>query len=268
MNETVYHDGESGWVIRRLLSRLEERGAHVARPGQLRRIFLDRKNFVGVQLLGTSRMVAARYGILATQVDHLRSMMSEDFELRSKPGGWTFDVRFECAPEVIPPGLSTRMVVVESGAPLLEILREGPGLFRLRITLPMKDSTLARDEQRRIADRMIAVCQKFIPDLEYNLRKVVPDVRDPERTETVELPRLHPFDDLSRIPLDRLVYDETSTLPLETGVPNLFLIGEESLPALGIHGGFEVARKMFEILAKREQRPDLGQTETDQPGST
>jgi hypothetical protein len=264
VNDTVYHDGESGWVIRRLLSRLEERGAHVARPGQLRRIFLDRKNFVGVQLLGTSRMVAARYGILASQVDHLRSMMSEEFDLRSRPAGWTFDVRFECAPEVIPPGLSTRMLVVESGAPVLEILREGRGSFRLRITLPMKESTLVRDEQRRIAERMIAVCQKLIPDLEYNLRRVVPDVRDPERTETVELPRLHPFDDLSRIPLDRLVYDETSALPLETGVPNLFLIGEESLPASGIHGGFEVARKMFDILSKREQRPDLGLIQTNQ----
>ena len=259
VNSTVYHDGENGWVNRRLLSRLEEWGAHVARPGQLRRIFLDRKNFVGVQLLGTSRMVAARYGVLASQMDHLRSMMSEDLDLRSKPSGWTFDVRFECAPDVIPPGLGTRMLVVESGAPVLEVLREGRGLFRLRITLPMNESTLARDEQRRIAERMLAVCQRLIPDLEYNLRKVIPDVRDPERAETVDLPRLHPFDDLSRIPLERLVYDETSALPLETGVPNLFLIGEESLPSAGVHGGFEVAQKMFELLAKREQRPDLGQ---------
>ncbi len=264
VNGTVYHDGESGWVTRRLLSRLEEWGAHVARPGQLRRIFLDRKNFVGVQLLGTSRMVAARYGILACQLDHLRSMMSEDLDLRSKPSGWTFDVRFECAPDVIPPGLGTRMLVVESGAPVLEVLREGKGQFRLRITLPMSESTLARDEQRRIAERMLAVCQKLIPDLEYNLRKVVPDVRDPERAETVDLPRLHPFDDLSRIPLERLVYDETSSLPLETGVPNLFLIGEESLPSAGIHGGFEVAKRMFDLLAKREQRPDLAQTATPQ----
>jgi hypothetical protein len=256
---TLYHDGESGWVIRKLLSRLEEKGAHVAKPGQLRRIFLDRKNFVGVQLLGTSRMVAARYGILGSQVDHLRSMMSEDVDLKSCPAGWTFDVRFECAPEVIPAGLGTRMLVVESGAPVLEMLREGRGQFRLRIKMPMQESFLARDEQRRIAERMLAVCQKLIPDLEYNLRKVVPDVRDPERAETVDLPRLHPFDDLSRIPLDRLVYDESSTLPLETGVPNLFVVGEESLPAAGIHGGFEAARKMFELLAKREQRPDLGQ---------
>lgn len=264
VNGTVYHDGESGWVVRRLLSRLEEWGAHVARPGQLRRIFLDRKNFVGVQLLGTSRMVAARYGILASQLDHLRSMMSEDLDLRSKPSGWTFDVRFECAPEVIPPGLGTRMLVVETGAPVLEILREGRGLFRLRIVLPMSDKALVRDEQRRLAERMLAVCQKLIPDLEYNLRKVVPDVRDPERAETVDLPRLHPFDDLSRIPLERLVYDETSGLPLETGVPNLFLIGEESLPADGVHGGFEAAKKMFDLLAKREQRPDLVQVVTPQ----
>jgi hypothetical protein len=259
VNGTVYHDGESGWVVRKLLSRLQDWGAHVARPGQLRRIFLDRKNFVGVQLLGTSRMVAARYGILGSQVDHLRSMMSEEITLKSRPAGWTFDVRFECAPEVIPPGLGTRMLVIGSGAPVLEILREGRGQFRLRVTLPMQEAFLARDEQRRIAERMLAVCQKLIPDLEYNLRKVVPDVRDPERAETVDLPRLHPFDDLSRIPLDRLIYNESSMLPLETGVPNLFVVGEESLPAAGIHGGFEAAKKMFELLAKREQRPDLGQ---------
>jgi len=227
VNGTVYHDGESGWVVRKLLSRLQDWGAHVARPGQLRRIF--------------------------------RSMMSEEITLKSRPAGWTFDVRFECAPEVIPPGLGTRMLVIGSGAPVLEILREGRGQFRLRVTLPMQEAFLARDEQRRIAERMLAVCQKLIPDLEYNLRKVVPDVRDPERAETVDLPRLHPFDDLSRIPLDRLIYNESSTLPLETGVPNLFVVGEESLPAAGIHGGFEAAKKMFELLAKREQRPDLGQ---------
>jgi hypothetical protein len=195
-------------------------------------------------------------------MDHLRTMMSEDLDLRSRPSGWNFDIRFECAPDVIPPGLGTRMLVVEAGAPVLEILREGRGLFRLRITLPMNEMTLARDEQRRIAERMLAVCQKLIPDLEYNLRKVIPDVRDPERAETVDLPRLHPFDDLSRVPLERLVYDETSALPLETGVPNLFLIGEESLPSEGIHGGFEAAKKMFELVAKREQRPDLAQVAT------
>jgi hypothetical protein len=254
---TLYQDGEPGQVVRTLLKRLEAEGAHVARSGQLRRVFLDRKAFVGVQLSGTSRMTAGRHAIVGTHFDQVKPLLSEEIALSSKPTGWWFESRFECSPSVIPVGLGTRMVFVEKDAPVLEILRETPGRFKLRVQLPMKDASLARDEQRRMAGRMLGVCQGLIPDLEYNLRQMTPDLRDPERAETVDLPRLFPFEDLSRIPLDRRIYDESAGLPVETPVTNLFLVGDESEPGKGIRGAFDAALKVFDAVAKKDQRPEF-----------
>lgn len=254
--DTLYHDGPEGGVIQELLGRLRELGAHVASPRQLRRVFLDRKHFVGVQLIGNSRMVAARNAIVAGPMDLVRSMMSEEFSLNSTPTGWNFDIRVDCSPEVIPEGLGTRMIFVAGKAPVMEILRESAGRFRLRVQLPLQEIYLARDEQRRVGERMLAVCQSMIPDLEYNLRGLFPDLRDPERAETVELPRMFPFEDLSRIPPERLTYGDSPGLSVETPVPNLFVVGDESFPGAGIHGSFDAAKRVLEALAKKEQRQE------------
>jgi phytoene dehydrogenase-like protein len=96
----------------------------------------------------------------------------------------------------------------------------------------------------------------MIPDLEYNLRGLFPDLRDPERAETVELPRMFPFEDLSRIPPERLTYGDSPGLSVETPVPNLFVVGDESFPGAGIHGSFDAAKRVLEALAKKEQRQE------------
>ena len=45
--ETSYFDEAPGFVTQSLLSKLEREGATVVRPGNLRRIFIDRKTVVG-----------------------------------------------------------------------------------------------------------------------------------------------------------------------------------------------------------------------------
>jgi hypothetical protein len=255
--ETIYFEEEKGWLNRRLLKKLSEAGAHVARQSQLKQIFLDRKTFVGVQLAGTSRMIAAKNAILGAHFDYLKGFMNEPVSESSRPIGWNFDLRFECSPEALPLGMSTRMIHVEKDAPVLEIVQERVGRFRLSTHLPLQDRTLERGEQRRLAERMLKVCESLIPDLEYNLKSVSPDIRDPERVETVALPALYPFQDLHQIPMERLSYGVGSALGFQCSVNGLYLVGHEANPRDGVWGSFQAANQAIEHIAKKDQKPEL-----------
>ncbi|MBU6155233.1 MAG: hypothetical protein KGP28_13100, partial [Bdellovibrionales bacterium] len=183
----------------------------------------------------------------------LKGFLNESLPSLSEPIGWNFEMSFECAPSSLPSGLSGRMLYVEAGAPVLEILNRTPGHFQLRTPLPITEEAFSRSFQRRLCERMIKVCEKIIPDLEYNLRRVVPDLRDPEKTESVDLPRLFPFEDLHRIPPGRLFYSANRSLGHLSPVQNLFIVSDESNPRFGLRGAFQAARMVFESLNKRDQ---------------
>jgi hypothetical protein len=251
--DTVYLEKDPGFLVRAMMRHLSEKGAHITKTGLLRQIFVDKNSLVGIQLEGASRMISARAGLVCVNYDYVKGFLNETLPARSEPIGWRFDMRFECSASALPAGLTSRMLYVESGAPILEILQESPGSFHLRTPLPLSEQSLGRSFQRRLCERMIKVCEGIIPDLEYNLRRVIPDLRDPEKTESIDLPRLFPFDDPHRIPLHHLFYSSNRNLGHQSPVQNLFVVSEESDPRSGLRGAYQAAIQMFESLNKREQ---------------
>ena len=251
--DTVYLERENGYLVQKMLGVLREKGAHISRKGQLKQIFVDKKSLVGVQLDGTAQMISAGAGMMSANYDHVKALINDSLPSASEPIGWNFEMSFECAVSALPMGLSGRMLYVQPGAPILEILQPMQGQFLLKTPLPMTPESLDRSYQRRLCERMIKVCERIIPDLEYNLRRVIPDLRDPERTESVDLPRIFPFDDPHRIPLGRLFYGSSRSLSHQSSIQNLFIVSEESHPRAGLRGAFQAAVQVFESLNKRDQ---------------
>ena len=130
------------------------------------------------------------------------------------------------------------MIYIEEQAPVLEIFQERPGHFRLSTALPMRDSTLERGEQRRLAGRMLKVCESLIPDLEYNIKKIIPDLRDPERTEWTDLPALYPFLELKKIPSQILTFGSGTQPPPLSPLAGVWITHEEVSPKDGTWGSF------------------------------
>jgi hypothetical protein len=244
--DTLYFEKEYGHLTRRMIRHLLELGAHVAKPRQLKQVFVDKNVLVGVQLLGNSRMISTKAGLVCAHYDYVKGYLSETTPALSQPLGWYFDVKFECSTSVIPAGLTNRMVYVEDGAPILEITQEGKGFFHLRTPLPLHEETLSRGFQRRLAERMLKVCEKLIPDLEYNLIRVSPDVTDPDKAESLDLPRLYPFEDLIRVPIEKLFYGGGNGLGFQSSFVNLYLANEESNPREGLWGAYHSVDQIFE----------------------
>ena len=247
--ETVYFNEEPSFVTQTLLAALEKAGATIVKPGNLRRIFIDRKTFVGVQLAQSSKMISVKKAFLNTHLDYLNTFMNEPLPFQSRPLGWRFQMSFECGVDSLPIGLSDRMIYVEEKAPILEFFQSKPGVFHLQTVLPLRDETLNRGEQRRIAARMLKVCESILPDLEYNIRKIMPDLRDPERAMNTDLPALYPFQELKRIPPNLLTYGGGAiNIPLSP-IQGVWITHEEANPKEDLWGGFEGARaalKSFE----------------------
>lgn len=252
--DTVYFEKDPGYVVHKMLRQLSARGVHIAKPGALRQIFVDRGNLVGVQLAGSSRMIAARFGFLCTQIERLRSLMTEPQPWFSDPQGWKFSMKLSCNPSALPVGLGSRMLYVQGGAPILEIHQTQRGEFRLTTQLPLVDESFDRGYQRRLCERMIRVCQEVIPDLEYNLQMLSPELRDPERAEKHDLPRMHPFQAAHEVPWGHLVFGASRGLGHTTPVGNLFLLGDEAHPRQGLWGAFQAAVASLDALAKKDPR--------------
>lgn len=249
---TVHFEKEPGHVVRRMLRQLSSRGVHIARAGALKQIFLDRGNLVGVQLAGSSRMIATKTGFFCTHLDYLKTFMTEKIPVASDPQGWRFSMRFSCNPNSLPVGLGSRMLYVGRGAPILEIRQARPGEFILSTQLPLGDESFDRGYQRRLCERMLRVCQNIIPDLEYNLQVLVPELRDPDRAEKSELPKLFPFQAGHEVPCDRLVYGASRGLGSQSPVGHAFLVGAEANPRQGMWGAFQSAAASLEAYSKKD----------------
>ncbi len=250
--ETVHFDKEPGYVVRRMLRQLSSRGVHVAGAGALKQVFLDRGNLVGVQLSGSSRMIATRAGFICSHVDHLKSFMTEPVDLASDPQGWKFSMRFSCNSSALPRGLGSRLLFVARGAPVLEIQQTRPGEFNLSTQLPLGDESFDRGYQRRLCERMLRVCQEIIPDLEYNLQLLTPELRDPDRAEKVDLPRMYPFAAGHEVPWDRLIYGASRGLGFSAPLGNVFVVNSEADPRHGLWGAFQAAVSSLESYTKKD----------------
>ncbi|NDG85773.1 MAG: hypothetical protein EBX52_12155 [Proteobacteria bacterium] len=247
----VYLDRKWDGTIRGMIDELADRGAHVAKPGQCKRVFVDRGTLVGVQMGDRSKMISAAAGICGMRSGTLHSLVSEGAGEAPRAAGWWFEMRFECEVPAVPAGVTRRMVYVEEGAPTLEILREESGVFRLRTILPMEPSTLGRGFQRRLCERMMRVAGRLIPDLEYNVRKMVPDLRDAERVEGAELPALVPYENLDQIPVARRLCGHPGARGVLAGFSNLHPVNDETLPGLGALGAYRSAVSLFDAFSKK-----------------
>ncbi len=255
--ETIYFDEPAGFLEETLLQDLEKAGAFVAKEGYLRQIFTDRKSVVGVQLANTSQMISVKTLFANTHFDFINQFINEPLPIKSQPIGWNFEISFECSTDFLPIGLTPRMIYVQKDAPVLEIFQEWLGRFRLKTTVPFQDFTLDRGNQQRLASRMLKVCEDLLPDLQYNLKRVTPDLRDPERAISVELPAIYPFQTLSKIPPALLTYGSGIGLGFQTSVQGLFLSSDEANPREGLWGAYEAVLKALEVWAKRDQKPEI-----------
>ncbi|MBC7396175.1 MAG: hypothetical protein H7333_01935, partial [Bdellovibrionales bacterium] len=96
-------------------------------------------------------------------------------------------------------------------------------------------------------------------DLQYNLKRVTPDLRDPERAISVELPTIYPFETLDKIPPALLTYGSGAGLGYQTSVQGLFLSSDEVNPREGLWGAYQAVLSALDSWAKREQKPELAQ---------
>ncbi|NDF16040.1 hypothetical protein EB061_12105 [bacterium] len=243
-------------IVRKMIHLLAERGAHVARSGQLRRIFIDQGVLVGIQVGDHSRMISTRAGLNGADSYVLGTLMSETTGAAPAPTGWVFDMKFECEVPAIPAGVTTRMIHVEDEAPVLEVIREAPGAFLLRTALPMEDRSLDRGFQRRLCERMMKVAGRLIPDLEYSVRRMVPDLRDVERTESLELPSIFPYRTLDQIPPGRRLFTGNGAPASGFRISNLHALNDEVSPEQGAIGPYRSAIALFE-MASRKRDPGM-----------
>jgi len=260
LNETVYFEKPASWLKERFLDQLRKLGGHVLPNGHLTRIFIERKTVVGIQVEGSSSMITASRVVAACNWTLIQRLIGETILPRSNPSGWIFEARFKVSKEAIPVGLTSHMLWVQAGSPVIEIeaVNDGglSGEFVLRTTLPFADHTLERIEQRKTSQRLLKVMEKIIPDLEYNLSRVYPDIRDPERTEQVDLVEMYPFHSLNQIPSSRLVY-RAPGLGHETAISGLGLAYEESDPQMGERGAYRSMQLLIQDWVKAMQQPDF-----------
>jgi hypothetical protein len=255
--ETIYFEKEKNWVNQFMLDSLRKEGAVIAPPKSLKQIFIDRKSLVGVQLTSSPKVMSVRTGFINTHFDFVNQFINEPLAIKSAPIAWNFEMRFECGIEFLPKGLTNRLIYVQANSPILDITQESLGKFRMQTTFPLTQQSLDRGEQRRLAERMLRVAETLLPDLEYDLKKLTPDLRDSERATTVELPALFPFQELKRIPPNLLVYAAASALGFQTPIHGLFLTQLESNPKQGLWGAYQAVIQAFDILGRKELNSGL-----------
>ena len=256
VNEVIYFSREPGWLKRQFLQRIQSLGGHVLSDRSLQRIFVEKRAFVGVQVEGSSAMTLGAQVLLGTNWNHAQTFFSEDILMRSVPMGWSFEIQVHLQEDSLPVGMSSYMLFVQDEAPIVEIQHVKKGEFILRTTLPYQERYLDRTEQRKIAQRLFKVLGNFIPDLEYNLKKMDPNLRDPDQAEQVDLPTLYPFRTLEDIPVTRLRYG-TPGLGAQSPIQGMWMAYEEAFPRWGEWGAYQAVFQAIQAWSKQTQRPEL-----------
>lgn len=240
-----------------LLGTAKKLGATIVDDSECRRIFIENRRFLGVQIARTGNMIPASGCILGASISEYADRMSFTGikwlgkKNPPKPVGWRFTLALTVAKEAIAPGLSRRLIWKEPTAPVLEIEVADPSdygakhadqkLIFLRTILPFTQESLVVSYQRMVAARMFRAATEIIPFLEKHVIKVYPDFRyaetaSPERIENAdELSEVYNFAIPQVIPENLRVYDTTND-DTSTGVEGLFVAAGDSFPKLGSLG--------------------------------
>ena len=258
---------------RRWVKEAEKLGVRILEDHRCQKIFIDRKGFKGVQLLGSSSVITGSAALLTVNWDWIQNLFSDpdgsdrgsafDRGFRSDPLGWWYTFEFEMPTESIPDSVSTKMVFSEAGSPSVEIERiasrrsDGSELWLARTLLPFQSFTLGREYQLKVAQRLFCLLQTIFPFIEYSATRLHPDIRDPERVESVDLVKLYPFRDLAHVPHALLAYGPSrrgKNLGNRSPVPNCFLAYPESFPRFGEWGVYHAAAVSALEWAKKNQK--------------
>lgn len=234
-------------AYRELLLRVSRRlGAHVPDKLECRRLFVESGRLVGVQVANRGNVIGAGGAIASGLLSHLRSDLSvsgrtwpQRLRRSATPKGWRFTLALTVRRDAIPPGMGSRLVWSEPGAPVLEVHLASPAdygvsdaanryLF-LRSWLPFSEGSLRPEYQRVIAARMFRQATELLPFLESHVVRMFPDIR----LEGIEqFAEAYPYADLSQIP-ENLVSVEGPGVDSRSGVEGLFLSSAEVYPHLG-----------------------------------
>jgi hypothetical protein len=242
-------------VFRRELLRLAKGfGAHYPEGHSCRRIFVENKTLLGVQLAGVGKMIGIRGAVSGASFDHVSSYFSfsrddgyRNLKVPPRPKGWRFTVALSVHEEAIPPGMNRRAIWKEEGSPCLEIEVADPEEFRLgtktgkliflRTVLPYTAETLEPSYQKTVAARMFRKLSELFPFLEYHVTRIFPDFRLDSEQSVLDFKETYGFFSLKEIP-DRLrCHGQQPGMEISSGIQNLFVASNESYPAWGTFGG-------------------------------
>jgi hypothetical protein len=258
LNEMVYFQKPGTWLKQKFLAMISRMGGHVLPEYQLKRIFIEKRSFVGLQVDHSSSMITAERVLISSNWDLIHGLMSEQGDTRSRPSGWSFELKLKVSEEVVPVGLTTQMLWVQDQAPTIEIEHLKRGEFSMITTMPFQDSSLDRTQQRKVAQRLLRVMSQIIPDLEYNLNWVSPDIRDPERTEQVDLVKLYPYYSLGDIPQSKWRYASSGVgLGTHSEISKISFAYEEAFPRLGEWGAYLAVQQAIQDFAKLANKIEL-----------
>jgi len=210
------------------MKRAESAGVTVLKTSSLSRVFLEKQHLVGIQVEGDGKMVSTRkllvssdLSSLAAQIHQTASSTSGKKKQLPLPLGWKFSIGLSVREDAIPAGAPQSFLLASANAPTIEVEWSSPAVYGLsdsgqriiflRTALPLQQQTLDREYQRKIAQRLLAALARVFPFLEYNLIRMLPDVRDHEQAEQLDLPEAYPFQDVSRIPYELLIWPPVDT---------------------------------------------------------
>lgn len=210
------------------MKKAESLGVTVLRNSSISRVFLEKQHLVGIQVEGDGKMVSTRkllasgdLSILASQIHQTASSASAHKKRIPMPLGWRFSIGLSVREEAIPAGAPQSFLISMANAPTIEVEWSSPAVYGLsdagqrlifiRTALPLQQQTLDREYQRKIAQRLLAALAEVFPFLEYNLIRMLPDVRDHEQAEQIDLPEAYPFQEVSQIPYELLLWPPMDT---------------------------------------------------------
>jgi hypothetical protein len=267
-----------------LLNIARRQGVHIPLNTECKRIFIEKENFIGVQVSNRGNMISARGGVLGCS--YARASQQMVFGSRSwyphrrkkaTPSGWKFTVALTVHKEAIPNKIMKRSVWKEANAPSLEIEIVDPSDYNgnrsdqrviyLRTVMPYSTESLNTRYQRITAARMLRKLTEIIPFIEFHVIQIYPDFRmGSDMSETLrvipevsastpqfredELKVVFGFSSLEEIPDNLLVYQDEN-LTSETGIDGLFRVSSESYPGLGSLGPIVAGLEAVSWLAHR-----------------
>jgi hypothetical protein len=251
-------------AFRELLLRMAKRlGAHAPDGIECQRIFVENGRFGGIQAAGSGHMIGARGAALGCGLRNAAKVLSvtgrqwpRRLKAEPTPAGWRFTLALTVHAEAIPPGMGSRLVWQERGAPALELEVADPAdygvaepahrLIFLRTALPFRPETLQPESLRVAAARMLRQLAALVPFLEFHVARVYPDFRS--RPE--ELREAYPYGTLEELPENLKVFAGEGT-GTSSGIEGLFVATGEAFPALGSLGPFIAAIESAAWLAHR-----------------